>query len=108
MISMVAAGISQYLLFIRNAEKEIVLPLLESLAMQFVLTADEKLMMSAWKGWTTRRLEHLMNKEHTIDDMVFDEAMLKKIRLMYFAEEMFLSLVAVVGLGWSIALGYCM
>ena len=52
MTSMAASGITQYILFIRNSESDYLLLLLQSLATQFVLTADEKLMTGAWKAWT--------------------------------------------------------
>jgi len=121
MISMGAAGIAQYLLFIRNADKDYVLLLLQSLAMQFVLTCDEKLMMSAWKSWTKKRLailmrhdrDKLVKEEEGIvseqdGDVVMDESVLMKVKLMYLAEASFLAMVSTVGIVWSIALAYCM
>eukprot|EP00816_Leptocylindrus_hargravesii_P000497 CAMPEP_0196828028 /NCGR_PEP_ID=MMETSP1362-20130617/94467_1 /TAXON_ID=163516 /ORGANISM="Leptocylindrus danicus, Strain CCMP1856" /LENGTH=118 /DNA_ID=CAMNT_0042208689 /DNA_START=376 /DNA_END=732 /DNA_ORIENTATION=- len=116
-----AAGIAQYLLFIRNADKDYVLLLLQSLAMQFVLTCDEKLMMSAWKSWTKKRLailmrhdrDKLVKEEEGIvseqdGDVVMDESVLMKVKLMYLAEASFLAMVSTVGIVWSIALAYCM
>ncbi len=129
---MAAAGTAQYLLFIRNAEKDYVLLLLQSLAMQFVLTADEKLMTGAWNSWTRARLGIVMSHDYqnSIKDagiregdeegggiivsneetevIIVNEMMLKKVRLMYYAEATFLSMVSVVGVGWSISLAYCM
>lgn len=132
MVSMAASGITQYILFIRNADSNYLLLLLQSLATQFVLTADEKLMTGAWKAWTKRRLEILMkhdkerhflllnegvegvttDNDDSADDaegeITIDEMMLKKVKLMYYAESGFLVMVSVVGVIWSISLAYCM
>lgn len=131
-VSMAAAGITQYILFIKNAESNHLLLLLQSLATQFVLTADEKLMTGAWKAWTRRRLEILMKHDNerqllllndgveggtndnddSADDaegkIQIDEMVLKKVKLMYYAESGFLVMVSVVGIIWSIGLAYCM
>ena len=130
MVAMAAAGIAQYLLFIRNAGKDYVSLLLQSLAMQFVLSADEKLMTGSWTAWTKARLGFLM--EHDFqnakevgeimgsavptevdgdvqrEEIFINEAILKKVRLMNVAETVFLTMVSVVGIGWSISLAYCM
>jgi hypothetical protein len=124
-VSMAAAGAAQYLLFIKNAEKDYVILLLQSLAMQFVLTPDEKLMTAPWTAWTKRRLEILMkhdeekkirtsgntgidDKAFASDEPFFDEQILKKVRLMYLAEASFLFIVSFIGIGWSITVCYCM
>ena len=112
--SMGAAGITQYLLFIRNSEKDYVSLLLQSLAMQFVLTVDEKLMSAVpgWTSWTKKRLGYLMT-DHCEDgydedrDMPLDEATLEKVRLMFIAESSFLVIVCTTGIAWSITLAYC-
>ena len=137
MTSMASSGIAQFMLFIRNAERDYVLLLLQSLAMQFVLTADEKLMTGSWKNWTKRRLdiltEHESSKSSLLDganvqeeedDLSLDEdvevidlgsnevhitdEILKKVKLMYYSEAAFLFMVSVVGVTWSIALTVCM
>lgn len=135
MTSMASAGIAQYMLFIRNAERDYVLLLLQSLAMQFVLTADEKLMTGSWKNWTKRRLDILMEHESSKSDLLdganvqeeedglsldaevidlgsdevhINDEILKKVKLMYYSEAAFLFMVSVVGVIWSIALTVCM
>ena len=117
MVSMGAAGVAQYILFVRNAEKDYLSLLLQSLAMQFVLTVDEKLMVagSSWGSWTKQRLELLMKyhdmneSSHEIgDEIVIDKILLGKVRLLYTAESVFLATVAIVGVVWSISLAYCM
>lgn len=135
MTSMASAGIAQYMLFIRNAERDYVLLLLQSLAMQFVLTADEKLMSGSWKNWTKRRLDILIEHESSksslldganvqeeedglsLDVEVIDlgsnevhitDEILKKVKLMYYSEAAFIFMVSVVGVTWSIALTVCM
>lgn len=136
MTSMASAGIAQYMLFIRNAERDYVLLLLQSLAMQFVLTADEKLMTGSWKNWTKRRLDILLEHDSSstndlldganvqeeedglsLDEEVIDlggdelqisDEILRKVKLMYYSEAAFLFMVSVIGVIWSIALTVCM
>ena len=136
MTSMASAGIAQYMLFIRNAERDYVLLLLQSLAMQFVLTADEKLMTGSWKNWTKRRLDILQEHESSStngfldganvqeeedglsldvevidlgsDEMQISDEILRKVKLMYYSEAAFLFMVSVIGVIWSIALTVCM
>jgi len=111
LISMGASGIAQYLLFIRNSQKDYVLLLLQSLSMQFVLTVDEKLMTKSWTSWTKSRLLNLVNSEKEKNNDLegdLDEVIMKRVKLMYAAESMFLLTVCVTGIGWSIGLAYCM
>mmetsp|Transcript_2460 Transcript_2460/g.5858 ORF Transcript_2460/g.5858 Transcript_2460/m.5858 type:complete len:329 (-) Transcript_2460:328-1314(-) len=136
MVSMAAAGAAQYLLFVRNANRDVLLLLLQSLAMQFVLTADQKLMTSAWAGATRNTIELLFAREErdqakknsnprgdaeeggggrteqerqgTPAVRGIGEENLAKVRLMNRAETMFLVMVVVVGGAWSVVLTCCM
>jgi len=127
MCAMVVCGIAQYLLFIRNANKDYLLLLLQSLAMQFVLTPDVRLMTGPWAAWTKGRLETLMKHENdkilarnedseaavedekdSLNIIVRDQDILKKVKFLYVSEAIFLVMVSAVGLAWTITLGYCM
>ncbi|CAJ1970479.1 unnamed protein product [Cylindrotheca closterium] len=121
-VSMGAAGTAQYLLFIRNAQdRDYVTLLLQSLSMQFVLTADEKLLTRSWGASTKQGVEALMkrrNREMKKDEegegvmaeeeVVMDETILKRARFMGLAESTFRVVVSIVGLVWSALLTYCM
>ncbi|VEU36550.1 unnamed protein product [Pseudo-nitzschia multistriata] len=125
MLSMGAAGAAQYLLFVRNANRDVLLLLLlQSLAMQFVLTADQKLMTGAWNALTKKQIEILLQKDTAgnkpggaggaeesglgTEAIEIDDARLSRILLMHKAETAFLMSVVLIGGGWSIALTYCM
>ena len=55
----------------------------------------------------------LRNEEEGVDavtdeEIQIDDTILKKVKLMYYAESGFLVMVSVVGIIWSIGLAYCM
>lgn len=117
---MAAAGVAQYLLFLRNAEgSNIVTLLLQSVAMQFCLTADSKFMTPARSNYThtmvSKLIEYHKNlaKDETIEDaeesaVPLNREILWRAKLMYVAESSFLVLLSTTGFLWSIGLGYCM
>jgi hypothetical protein len=115
LISMTAAGVCQYILFLTNVNKSYVTQLLQSLAMQFVLTTDQKLMTGSLSAFTVQRLEILMQhdkheaaEEGTEDNAIpINHDILKKVNLMYTAEIVFLGFVSVIGLIWSITVAAC-
>ena len=126
---MTAAGVAQYLLFIRNANKDYLLLVLQSLALQFVLSPDQRLMTAPWTAWTRGRLETLMKHQENkiitlkeyeeveggtiegkdpLDIIVENDKILNKVKLLFKAESIFLGCVSTVGILWTNALGYCM
>jgi len=134
--SMGTAAIVQYLLFLRNARDsngDYITLVLQSLAMQFVLTADQNLMNLALTNWTRSQVmllsdniiidkddskgegdeTLLMDDTEWIESKERDTAMLseltmKKVRFIYIAETYFLSVIAIGGVLWSFTLAYCM
>ena len=127
MFAFVVWGVAQYLLFIRNANEDYVLLLLESLAMQFVLTPDVRFMTGPWRAWTKGRLETLLRHEEDrlvalqgdvegasdqgkdlLSILVKDNKSLIKVKFFKMAEAIFLGIFSTVGVAWAIALGCCM
>lgn len=124
LISMGAAGGTQFMLFIRNSGKDLVPLLLQSLAMQFVLTADEKVMTAALGAKVKNRVQRLLDETRATaknDDILMgaidggivssdriSKLTMKNVQKLYIGEGIFLLLVVFVGTGWCISLAYCM
>jgi len=131
MFAMTAVGVTQFLLFIRNANRDYLLLVLQSLAMQFVLNPDKQLMNGSCTASTKQRLEKIIAKHEEEEEEkksanvkeahydietdgsndagpVIDRDIIKKVRFMQVAETAFLSVAVTVGIGWSIALAICM
>lgn len=134
MFAMTAVGVTQFLLFIRNANRDYLLLVLQSLAMQFVLNPDKQLMNGSCTASTKQRLEKIIAKHeeeeeekkkksanvkeanydietdgsNDADGPVINQDIIKKVQFMQVAETAFLSVAVTVGIGWSIALAICM
>lgn len=118
LISMGFAGAAQYLLFIGNGGNDALTKLLlQSLAMQFVLSVDVRIVGDIWGAWTKDQVLKLSDDSQICgwsnEDFVEDEKsvppeVLKKIYLLYHSELGALTMFSVVGFCWSIALSICM
>ena len=114
MLSMGCVGFAQYMLFIGNGEKFVAL-LLQSLAMQFCLTADQKLVGDKIGTWVTNRVKNVaqdsclcngigVGEPHeAMPDLVFN-----RVKSIKFMEKIVLTLLISGGVAWSISLAFCM
>ena len=114
MVGMVVAGGAQYLLFIGNGSKSYLVLLLQSLAMQFCLTVDQKLVPDLIGKATASRIARL-----STDDILCDvgcgggeghpvpPAIAAKVTKLAKGEAFILAMVTSVGLVWIAFLAYC-
>ena len=112
-IGMAAAGGAQYLLFIGNGDASYLILLLQSLAMQFCLTVDQRLVSDMIGKRTNARLSKLSADDLLCDIGVGEEGqpvppeILTKVKFLVKSEKFVLVMVCTVGLAWAIALAVC-
>lgn len=113
-LSMGCVGVAQYMLFIGNGEKFVTL-LLQSLAMQFCLTADQKLVGDKIGAWVTNRVKNVSQSACLCDGIGVgepNEAMpgpvLNRLKSIKTMEKMVLAMLTIVGVAWSITVAFCM
>ena len=129
LFAMALAGVLQFKLFINNSTNPLAF-ILQSLAMQFILSPDEKLITGALKAWTKGRMAKIVAHETNLaaeggkDEVASEEApegeqdlldaavnnqeILDKVAFLYNGESFFLFFTIFVGFVWTIALGICM
>ena len=114
-IGMAAAGGAQYLLFIGNGGKSYVILLLQSLAMQFCLTVDQRLVSDVIGKLTAARLAKVSADDLLCDGIgtgVRGEAcppdIMAKVSKLVDSEKYVLAMVSITGIAWSVALAVCM
>jgi len=112
---MAAAGGAQFLLFIGNADGAFVVLVLQSLAMTFCLTVDQNIVGHQIGSWTQHRLSSVAKDEllnHGVgigrDGGAIPKSSFDKIRLLVLGEKLILAVITSTGLGWIIAVTYCM
>ena len=112
---MAAAGGAQFLLFIGNADGAFVVLVLQSLAMTFCLTVDQNIVGHQIGTWTQHRLSSISKNEFLNngigigrDGGPIPKSSFDKVRLLVLGEKMVLALISSTGLGWIIAVTYCM
>ena len=119
-----AAGGTQFMLFIQKSGKDLVLLFLQSLAMQFVLTANKKVMTAALGAKVKTQVQRLLDETRATaknDDILMgaidggivsldriSKLTMKNVQKLYIGEGIFFLLVVFVGTAWCIPLAYCM
>jgi len=110
-VGMAGAGGAQFLLFVGNGGKSYVVLLLQSLAMQFCLTVDQKLVSDKIGKYTSGRIAKLTEDELIGDVGITEEdvpdAVAAKLSFLLFSEKVVLLVMASTGLAWCCALAYC-
>lgn len=110
-VGMAGAGGAQFLLFVGNGGKSYVILLLQSLAMQFCLTVDQRLVSDKIGKYTSGRIAKLSEDELICDVGItaedVPEAVAAKLRLLLASEKVVLLVMASTGLAWCCALAYC-
>jgi len=115
MVGIMIASACQYLLFIGNGNKYVVL-LLQSLAMQFCLTVDEKIVSHQIGAWTAKRLQKitangcLATKHGGLgdEDGPMPAKTLECIQSMVNSEKLVLVMFVTIGVFFSVGLAVCM
>ena len=122
LVGMGAAGAAQYLLFIGNGSKSYLVLLLQSLAMQFCLTVDQRLVPDLIGKLTAARISKLSTNDLLCDAGCDDgdghgdgqqqepvpPVIVAKVTKLAKGEMFILLMVSSVGLIWIVALAYCM
>lgn len=110
-VGMAGAGGAQFLLFVGNGGKSYVVLLLQSLAMQFCLTVDQRLVSDKIGKYTSGRIAKLTEDELIGDVGITAEdvpdAVAAKLSLLLVSEKVVLLVMASTGLAWCCALAYC-
>ena len=114
-LGMGAAGGAQYLLFIGNGGKSYVILLLQSLAMQFCLTVDQRLVSDVIGKRTAARLGKVTRDELLCNGVgigaegeVCPAEIMSRVKKLVDSEKVVLAMVSIVGILWSVALAVCM
>ena len=114
-IGMAAAGGAQYLLFIGNGGKSYVVLLLQSLAVQFCLTVDQRLVSDVIGKRTAARLAKVSANELLCGGIgtgapgeACPPIIVTKFSKLVDSEKFVLAMVSVTGIAWSVALAVCM
>merc|ERR550514_1549520 len=111
-IGMGAAGLAQFLLFIGNGGNSYVVLLLQSLAMQFCLTVDQRLVSDLIGKKTSIRLNAVTKEEIICDGagcgvpgQPMPPVTLEKVTKLINSEKYVLAGVSIFGVLWAITLG---
>lgn len=112
---MAAVGGAQYMLFVGNADGAFVGLVLQSLAMMFCLTIDQNLVGNKIGTFTADRIAAISEGPLICGGLGIGEEgggmpvdVFKKVKLLASSESLVLASVAVFGVGWSVAVAYCM
>jgi hypothetical protein len=113
MVGMTAAGGAQFLLFIGNGNNSYLILLLQSLAMQFCLTVDQRLVSDMIGKQTGARMKKLLTNDAICDFGVGEEGqpmppeVLWKVKTIVKSDKILLAMISISGLLWSVALAVC-
>lgn len=114
LVSMGVAGGAQYFLFIGNGSKSYLVLLLQSLAMQFCLTVDQRLVPDLIGTITKNRIMKLSTNDLLCDvgcgedqGQPVPSEIVAKVTKLTKGETFILLMVSTVGLVWIAGLAYC-
>lgn len=110
-----AASVTQFLLFIHNGDNLLLL-VLQSLAMQFCLTVDQNIVSHQLGQWTTERVKAITADQFLATqygglgkpDGPMPKKTLENVAFMVNSETVVLSFLFLFGVVWSVALAICM